>query len=395
MNRRHLLLLGGAAVATVGAALLLTPGTTPPGDASRAPRLAFPGLAERLARAARIEAKANAATLVLARPPDGAWGLPDKANYPVRPERVHELLAALTELRLVEPRTSDPAALARLGLDEPSEAGSTATLLRVLDAAGAPLAELVIGNRRPRPAGERAASLPDSLYVRRPGETQAWVAEGRLALDPDPQSWLDRDIAGIARDRLRRAVIRRQGQPELVITRSGEPDSKLAVTTPADAPPQDETALDEVARALEFLSFVEVRPVAEAEGGRLGEALGESRLEYTDNLAVTARAWRQDERLWVALAAEGDAEAARLNARWRGWAYQLGQWKEKAFVPTLDDLRRPTEPPAAPAAADGAAPAQPGAPARPPDTPPAPTQTAPRTPAPAPAPAQPAAPARP
>ena len=33
-------------------------------------------------------------------------------------------------------------------------------------------------------------------------------------------------------------------------------------------------------------------------------------------------------------------EAARLNARWRGWAYQVGQWKEKAFLPRLSDLAK-------------------------------------------------------
>ena len=49
-----------------------------------------------------------------------------------------------------------------------------------------------------------------------------------------------------------------------------------------------------------------------------------------------------------------------------GWAYQLGSWKEKAFVPTLDDLK--AEEPAKKPAEGTAAPA-PGAPANSPPSP--------------------------
>ena len=43
-------------------------------------------------------------------------------------------------------------------------------------AAGTPIVELVTGRRRVRTQGD----VPESIYVRRPAETQAWLAEGRL-----------------------------------------------------------------------------------------------------------------------------------------------------------------------------------------------------------------------
>src|SRR6476646_8827420 len=114
MNRRSLLLLGGAAAVSVGAALLLTPRGVDhkefaPGG------LAFPGLAERLQSATRIEIRKPDGGLTLARQGD-AWVLPDKGNYPVRPEKLREMLVGLTELRLTEARTSDPGQHARLGV---------------------------------------------------------------------------------------------------------------------------------------------------------------------------------------------------------------------------------------------------------------------------------------
>jgi hypothetical protein len=208
----------------------------------------------------------------------------------------------------------------------------------VLDAQGAALVELVIGRRRVRTQG----NVPESAYVRRPSENQAWLAEGRIPVDADPQLWLDRDIANLPRERVQRVVVARTGEDALVLTHSSDPDGKLGITTPTEAPPADDVSLDEVARSFEFLTFLDVRREADAPG----EALGETRFELTDRLAIIARPRKSAEEIWVSLAAEGDDEAARLNARWRGWVYQIGQWKEKAMIPRLDDLRRQEEAPA-------------------------------------------------
>ncbi|MGG5808475.1 DUF4340 domain-containing protein [Falsiroseomonas sp. CW058] len=330
MNRRTLLLLGGAAAGTVGAAILLTPDTAEPPPPSTTP-LAFPGLAPRLAGAARIEVARHDGTLTVSRAGD-RWVLPAKADHPVRPERVREVLVGLTELRLAEPRTANPEMLERLGVEDPARPGATSSLLRVLDANGAPIAELVVGRRRMRVQG----NVPESVYVRRPGENQAWLAEGRLPLDSDPNLWIDRDIANIPRERVREVAVMRAGEPPLLLRRGPDPDGTLAVVEPAGAPPTDDISLDEVARAFEFLTFLDVRREAEIPG----EGLGEGRFTLTDNLRISVTAHREGEDLWVRMAAEGDEEAARLAARWRGWAYQVGQWKEKAFVPRLADLLR-------------------------------------------------------
>ena len=63
-----------------------------------------------------------------------AWGLEDRGGYPVQVTKLRGMLTALTELRLVEPRTTDPAKFGRLGLEDPERKDATANLLRVLDA---------------------------------------------------------------------------------------------------------------------------------------------------------------------------------------------------------------------------------------------------------------------
>jgi hypothetical protein len=338
MKRRPLLLLGGAAAAAAVAAVVLGPrGPGAPAETSSAP-LMFQSLAGRLAAAARIEVRQGGKSVVVARRDAESWVLPDLQDYPVRPEKVRELLVGLTELRLTERRTSDAAMLDRLGLEDPAAPNSTASMLRVLDGKAEPIAELVVGRRRMRTQG----GVPESVYVRRPAETQAWLAEGRLPLDADPQLWIDRDIANIARERVVKVEATRPGEPPLILARGEGPDGRLAVTTPAQPPILEETSLDEVGRAFEFLTLTEVRKEAAAPG----QLLGETRFTLTDNLSIMVAGYQDGGTVWLRFAAAGDDEAARLNARWRGWGYKVADWKVKALLPRLTDLLKAEATPA-------------------------------------------------
>ncbi|HYI84342.1 MAG TPA: hypothetical protein VEX11_14165, partial [Acetobacteraceae bacterium] len=183
---------------------------------------------------------------------------------------------------------------------------------------------------------------PESAYIRRPSEAQSWLAEGRLPVDADPQLWLDRDVVNLPATRIREVAVRRTDEPELVLARAGqapEAGPKLALTAPPGFEATDESAVDEVSRALESVTFLDVKP----EGDAPGEAVGESRFTLTEGPAVLVAAYRDGDKLWLRLRAEGDGSAAqteaeRLNARWHGWAYQAAAWKEKAVLPRLSDL---------------------------------------------------------
>ncbi|WP_426957505.1 DUF4340 domain-containing protein [Muricoccus radiodurans] len=335
MNRRHLVALGGTAVAVAAAAVLLAPRTPDAPTPSESP-LAFPNLAPQLANARRIEVRQGNATLTVVRGANDVWTLPQKGGYPARGDRVRELLTGLTELRLTERRTADPDSLSRLGLDTPGSPNSTAALLRVLDGNNSPVAALIVGRRRMRTQG----GVPESVYVRRPEENQSWLGEGRLPVDADPQLWIDREVANLPHERVRRVISVRDGHTTELL-RDGDLDAPLTIALPGDAPPADDIALDEVGRALEALSLLDVRREAEMPG----DAAGESRFFLTDGLVINARVRTSGNDVWVRLTAEGSDEAARLNARWNGWAYQVGSWKAKAFAPSLDDLRRREDPP--------------------------------------------------
>lgn len=367
MKPATLAVLGVLGAAALGAGLLLgrdpTGAGTQDAGASAGPaagQLAFPALAPRLQSAARVEVVRGDRTLVVTK--SGAdqqqqrWVLPDKGGYPVQVDKLRGVLTGLTELRLVEARTSDPAQWGRLGLDDPRSTSGTAILLRVLDAGGAVIAEAVLGHRRVRMGG----NVPEQIFVRLPGQQQTWLAEGRLAADADPQLWLDRDIADIPNARVAEARVMRGGDvPPLEVARAEGAGSKPTLRLPAEHGPVEEYRVEDVFRAFETLTLTDVQPVGAA---MPGESVGTSAFTTTDGLRVEVAGNRAGDQFWVRLAASGPGSEP-LQARWSGWAYQLGQWKEKQLLPRLEDLLATPPASAAPAAAPAAsdAPASPDA----------------------------------
>lgn len=307
--------------------------------------LVFPGLAPLLQQAVRIEILHQGKTLTIAQG-NGKWGLADRGGFPVQQDKLRELLTGLTELRIAEARTADPAQYARLGVEDAQPPTSNSNLLRVLDKDGKPLAALIVGHRRVRTQG----NVPETIYIRRPDEAQAWLAEGRLPVDADAALWFERDIANIDHAKIAGAVITR-GPDTLTFAREAE---KFALKTPAEHPPLDDYRVEDVARGLEMLTLTDVKPIAETPGEKLATAV----LTTTEGMTITVAVFKAGSDIWLQIAADGTGSET-LKAKTAGWAYQVGAWKEKAFAPVLEDLKaaEPAPPPTQPSA-----PTQPPAP---------------------------------
>jgi len=313
----------------------------PVASAVPAGRLAFPGIAPRLAEAARIELQHQGKTLVLSRQADG-WGVDEDAGYPAQATKVHDLMAGLAELRLTEPRTADPAEFVRLGLEDPGKPNADSTLISVLDSKAKPIVALLVGHTRMRGQSE----VPDQIFVRRPGENQSWLAEGRLPLEStDALMWLDRDIGSIDHGRIA-AVEAARGSEHIDLAREGD---RLVVKSPGEHPKLDEAKLGDVAKALESLTFMEVKPADKMPG----RPLGHSTFTTSDGLRLNVAVNQSGNEIWARFTAAGDgaakASAEAMDKKLAKWAFELGGWKEKALVPSMDDLKEPPPPPAAPA----------------------------------------------
>jgi len=292
--------------------------------------LVFPGLAARLQEAERLTITTKGRTLTLVRN-DGIWGIAERGGYRAQQDRLRELLTGLTELRVTEPRTSNPEQYDRLGVGDPNKPETTANLIRIMGPGDKLIAELIVGHRRVRTAG----NVPESIYIRRVGEAQSWLAEGRVPVDADPQLWFEREIANIRRDEVA-SVVTTRAEGTLEFGREGE---AMVLRSPSEHPKLDEFRVEDVFRGLDALTLMEVKPAAEQPGEPVGSAI----YTLTDGMTVTVTVFRDDTDVWTRFAAAGEgaaqARADALNARLGGWTYQVGSWKERSFLPRIEELK--------------------------------------------------------
>ncbi|HKM65195.1 MAG TPA: hypothetical protein VJY39_22175, partial [Acidisphaera sp.] len=212
---------------------------------------------------------------------------------------------------------------------------------------------------------------------------------GRVEVDADPQSWLQRDVMSFPPEKIARVAVAAaapsggEAPPNLVFTGK---DGTLTLNEPAEHPPLDDGKVAEVAAALQNVTFEDVRRAGSAPSG---QAQGVGTFAIADGPEVAATVTKDGDAYWVSFDVTGkDADA--LQRRVQGWDYKLESFKAQDLVPTLDALKAAAPPaqaqPAPQSAPAQSAPAEP-APASVPQ--PAPTQAAPAEPAPAPAPAEP------
>jgi len=373
MKPRTLLALVAVGVVALGGGWYFGVATAPSDQQPvNAGKLAFPDLTARLPQTAKIEIVHQGKPLVIERHGD-AWGLTDRSLYPVQETKLRGMLTGLTELRLVEPRTADPAQYAVLGVEDPTakDVSGTSDLLRLVDAKGKPIAALIVGHRRMRTQG----NVPDEVYVRRPGAKQSWLAEGSLQVEADPQLWLDRDIMNLDHAQIARVVSVR-GDSQVELDREG---GKLVLKSPEQHPKLDPYKLQDVSRALELLTFEDVHKTDD----KAGSPVGHSVFTTTDGMTITITVFQPpadqsakpegDRHVLVRFAVASQdtgqgtgqdagqdrskAQAEELEHKLAGWTYQLGAWKEHALLPAIDTLKAP--PPDASNAAGTAASAKP------------------------------------
>ena len=292
-----------------------------------------PGWAERAPDAARIEITGPDARFALERGETG-WIMPSRGDYPVRPERIAALDAALSSLTFERAMTRDPDKFDRLGLGDAS-AGGEGVRLRVLDGSGAVLADLIAGDSR---------DDGSSVYIRPAGGARAYAARGSLPELADPGVWLGLSFWDIDPATVARARIRPERGPAWFVQRAGvgqrnhelmEPDGWALITG---------GAANGVATAGARLRFRDVRPAETLTGAFAARhaAVTFSGLAYRfDFIAEGEERWAVIE---VEAVADDSAERAeRFTDLTEGWAFRVSADAYERLTRPLDQVAERSE----------------------------------------------------
>jgi hypothetical protein len=338
MQKRGLIILGAATLALVVLAVVAI--ATGDRSVSRAApgERALPALAAKLGDVDSVGIKRSALSLTFVRDGDN-WLVAEKGNYPAAAGKVRQIVLAMTDLLLVEPKTRQAEFYPRLEVEDPGSGKSTLVTLK--DKSGATLAALIIGKRR----FDRLGTGTDGVYVRKPGDAQAWLARGSLEFSDQLSSWLDRRIVDIPVKRIAKATLTQPDGTKLVITRAKPEDKFTVEDAPADAKFKSETTTSEPAMALETLDLDDVKPAAEMPVPDKDVITGS--FTTFDGLTVDVRLLDKDDTHWVALSATGsgsaDAEANAISDKASRWTYAIPSYKATQLKMKLADLLEPAK----------------------------------------------------
>lgn len=352
----------------------------------------FVGLDKRLNDVAEVQVVQGDKTLTIRR--DGAkWAVVERSGYPAKFDRVKETLMTLAELAVLEPKTTRPERYESLGVQDPG-AGSESKRLSLKDSGGAVLADLIVGN----------SGGQTGVFVRKPGEPQAFLCEGDIEASVDPSSWIEREILRVDSKDLAEVRVQHHDGEEIRLEALDPSASKFGlVNAPLGRSERYEGVANSIATALQSLSLDDVRPVAEIDFTTDPIATAEYRRKDGEKLVLHLA--RQEEKTWVRLtseyvsppspapaepaaptaegeasaaepeapepaepALESDAVALELAARQRvaehnerlaPWAFAVPAYKASSIAKRMEELLTPLEPPAPPA--DAGAPVEDGA----------------------------------
>ena len=367
---RTVLILAAATLIAVGAVLLVERESS---TVEQADELVFPALLEQVNSVTRVRVTGREGPFTLAR--DGeAWVVEDKERYAADPDRMHKLLLGAAGMKRVEPKTSNPELYPKLWLEDPSGEDAKSVRFVLEDASGAALADWVLGDRRP----SKADAGRTELYIRVADDPRAWLVDGSVPGGPTVIDWLDRLVARIDRERLRAVEVMHADGAVVAVNKSLPADDDFVLRDiPADRETDSQYRINDIGRFLEDLRFEDV-----ARSSSLDFAGSvDKRMEATtfDGLRIRLETVMRDDDAWVQLRAEVDeglveasgsdsaasdseagsestdsqsalrpleevrAEAERLNARWKGWAYELPSFKRDYIGKRMDELTRAIE----------------------------------------------------
>lgn len=347
MTQKQTTILGLVTLVAVLAAVWLLLGkATDSSDASLRGRALFPDLADRLNAVATIRIAQQGIATTLER--DGArWHIAEKGGYRADPAKVRELLVALLDAEIRQVKTDDPALYGRIGL------GEGETRIELSDDAGESILSLAAGKRQYR----RGAFLS---FVRPGDRPRSYLVDSLPELKAEASTWLPDTILEIARLRLASVTVEHPEDADIVIRRdSPEGEFELADMR------EDEQYIGyqpagRLATAVSTLRIEDVRPAGEVD---LGAPRAVLTLETFDGLTVTMRLFETGDEMgdaWVALEADyalpageegpgqmpeapadGEAEAAEINARSEGWLFRIPSPKVGAITRKREELVEP------------------------------------------------------
>ena len=335
---RNLLWLLLAAIAATALAAFAVLSSRSGGAANVVSEKLFPDLAAQAEAAASIKIESPTVYVTLNKDAAGRWIVADRSGYPANAEGVRALVISMSQLDLIERRTADPRRQSALELT--TGQGGNGHAVTITDASGKVIAAMVAGKVQTRAAG----ATPGTLFVRRAGEDQTWLARGGLAIPASIGATLDKTLFKLDAARIARVEFRPRGMKPYSISRATPETKAFKVDELPEGKIEAEAAvLQTPASAIAGLTFDDV---IKADAVKAEDA---TVLVFTTfdglTLNMTLLPGGSDGVFAQMAATAADSaepavkdEAAAINARVGGWAYKIPAFVVTNLAPALEQM---------------------------------------------------------
>ncbi|MGI9436710.1 MAG: DUF4340 domain-containing protein [Geminicoccaceae bacterium] len=291
---------------------------------------AFPTLRAEPDAVAKITIQTMGGSVTLTRSSPETWIAPDRYEYPAAAEKISKLVRQLNDMRLIEPKTSNADRYARLEVEDLVDE-SKSRLIRLEDGQGNVLAEALIGKRLLKLTGTQSSGT----YIRRPGESQSWLASGSFDLEPEIEIWLDQLIVEIDRDQIARIEVTPiEGDGYVVLRESNEAEPVIEGLAEGETLKADSN-LAQLTSVLTSVTLADVQPKGEV---AWPDARHQVKVRTFGGLDLTIELVLVDDKPWAtfsaaiaalpedpALADALNQEAEAINNRANAWVYHINQ----------------------------------------------------------------------
>ena len=274
---------------------------------------------------------------------DGVWYLHNKDNYPASTSGIKQLALELSNLKILEAKTSSVEKYAKLGVNNLSVEGSQASQITV-STSEKKLVSLLIGLS---PKGAKKAKR----YIRLTGETAAQLVAGQITASTNPIEWLDPQIIDLDSKSIKRLTIDVPEEKKIVISKNTESEDFFTLQDiPESFEMKSKTIVSSIPAILMDLRLNDVisaNAVTDLEPSQKTTITTFSGLE----ILLTDYIW-ENKRYTVFEAYLGkdkkelpNSTIEKINNKVRGWAYEIPAYKRRMINRKFDDLIQAIEQP--------------------------------------------------
>ena len=274
---------------------------------------------------------------------DGVWYLHNKDNYPASTSGIKQLALELSNLKILEAKTSSVEKYAKLGVNNLSVEGSQASQITV-STSEKKLVSLLIGLS---PKGAKKAKR----YIRLTGETAAQLVAGQITASTNPIEWLDPQIIDLDSKSIKRLTIDVPEEKKIVISKNTESEDFFTLQDiPESFEMKSKTIVSSIPAILMDLRLNDVisaNAVTDLEPSQKTTVTTFSGLE----ILLTDYIW-ENKHYTVFEAYLGkdkkelpNSTIEKINNKVRGWAYEIPAYKRRMINRKFNDLIQAIEQP--------------------------------------------------